>query len=101
MTEEVIKFIKVKKAIFFKIDPDIIRKDYNYLDQEQDLKVDSDKIYNTLISCGFKHLGFTKNFETMQPRYTFRIDLKQDIDTIYDHFSKTTKQRINKALNSK
>lgn len=34
----------------------------------------------------------------MQPRFTFRIDLEQDMDTIKDHFSKTTKQRINKAI---
>ena len=33
----------------------------------------------------------------MQPRYTFRIDLNQDLETIESHFSKTTKQRIAKA----
>ena len=34
----------------------------------------------------------------MQPRYTFRIDLNQDLETIKSHFSKTTKQRIQKSL---
>ena len=34
----------------------------------------------------------------MQPRYTFRIDLTQDLDEIEEHFSKTTKQRIAKSL---
>ena len=97
MTKEVIKFVKTKKAIFLKIDPDIIKKKYNYLDKEIPIDYDSNKIYNNLIKLGYKHLGFTKNFETMQPRYTFRIDLKQDLNTIIEHFSKTTKQRINKA----
>ena len=34
----------------------------------------------------------------MQPRYSFRIDLTQDLDQIEEHFSKTTKQRIQKSL---
>ena len=95
-TKKIIEYIKSKKAIFLKIDPDIIKNRYDYLDNE--VLVDNvDCIFDNIISCGFKHLGFTKNFETMQPRYTFRIDLKQDIDSIFDHFSKSTKQRIKKA----
>ena len=55
------------------------------------------KIFNEMLRLGYKHLGFTKNFETMQPRYTFRIDLNLDMEEIESHFSKTTKQRIAKA----
>ena len=58
---------------------------------------DYENIFNTLKECGFKHQGFTKNFETMQPRYTFRIDMTQSMEDIENHFSKTTKQRIAKA----
>ncbi len=97
MTKETIKFIKGKKGIFLKIDPDIIRKSYNYLDEENKLEYDSEKIFNMIKKAGFKHLGFTKNFETNEPRYTFRINLDQSLEDIKDHFSKTTKQRINKA----
>ena len=56
------------------------------------------EIFKTLKECGFKHQGYTKNFETMQPRYSFRIDLKQDLEDIEEQFSKTTKQRIAKSL---
>lgn len=97
MTIEITRFCKNKKAIFFKIDPDIIRCQYNYLGENIKTNYNADKIYNDLKKIGYKHLGFTKNFETNQPRYTFRINMKQDMDTIFDHFSKTTKQRINKA----
>lgn len=97
MTEEIKKFCKEKKAIFFKIDPDIIHSQFNYLGQKVDISNDQEEIFQTLKILGYKHLGFTKNFETSQPRYTFRIDLNQKLDTIVDHFSKTTKQRINKA----
>ena len=98
MTKQVIEFTKQKNSIFLKIDPDIIRKSFNYLNEENKNNYDSEKIFKMIKNSGFKHLGFTKNFETMQPRYTFRIDLTQDLDTIKDHFSKTTKQRINKSL---
>ncbi len=98
MTKKVIEFIKKKKAIFLKIDPDIIKKAYNYQNEEVILPYNSTKIFNDLIKCGYHHLGFTKNFDTMQPRYTFRIDMNQSLDEIYDHFSKTTKQRIQKAI---
>ncbi len=97
MTKKVIEFAKEKRAIFVKIDPDIIKTAINYQNEKQDNK-DFNEIYTTLKSCGFKHQGFTKNFETMQPRYTFRIDLSQSLEEIESHFSKTTKQRIAKSL---
>ena len=97
MTKKITEFAKSKKAIFVKIDPDLIKQSTNY----QDITVknkDYEEIFETLKSCGFKHQGFTKNFETMQPRYTFRIDLTQSLEDIEAHFSKTTKQRIAKSL---
>ena len=97
MTKKVVEFAKNKKAIFVKIDPDIIKTKFNYENTEFP-NPDFDDIFETLKSAGFKHLGFTKNFETMQPRYTFRIDLDQDLEEIENHFSKTTKQRIAKAI---
>lgn len=98
MTKEVVTFAKKKKAIFIKIDPDIIYHQQNYKDEDLPLPYDSKKIMENLKKVGFRHLGFTKSFETNQPRYTFRIDLDQSLEEIESHFSKTTKQRINKAL---
>lgn len=97
MTNQVIDFAKKKKAIFVKIDPDIIKTSINYQGEEVE-NPDYNTIFNTLKSAGFKHQGYTKNFETMQPRYTFRIDLNQSLEDIESHFSKTTKQRIAKSL---
>lgn len=97
MTKKITEFAKSKKAIFVKIDPDLIKQSTNYRDITVKNK-DYEEIFETLKSCGFKHQGFTKNFETMQPRYTFRIDLTQSLENIEAHFSKTTKQRIAKSL---
>ena len=99
LTEEIKKYTKKYKSIFTKIDPDIIwsLKDNDY--NEKSLPYDSKVIFNNIKSLGFKHKGFTKNFETMQPRYTFRIDMNQSLEEIESKFSKTTKQRIKKATN--
>ena len=95
-TQHIIKFAKKNQAIFIKIDPDIIKTSYNFQNEEHN-NPDYDEIFKTLKEVGFKHQGYTKNFETMQPRYTFRIDLTQSLEDIENHFSKTTKQRIAKA----
>ncbi len=97
MTKKIVEFAKKKKGIFIKIDPDIIKNSINYQGEEFP-NPDYEMIFNSIKECGFKHQGFTKNFETMQPRYTFRIDLNQSLEEIENHFSKTTKQRIAKSI---
>lgn len=97
MTKKVVEFAKTRKAIFVKIDPDIIRKSYDYQNEEQELNYDPEVIFDNIKKAGFKHLGFTKNFETSQPRYSFRINLEQSMEDIENHLSKTTKQRIAKS----
>lgn len=94
--KEIKKYIKNYKAIFLKIDPDLIIKRetinneiYNDYDKEYLLKL--------MKNNNFKHLGFNQRFETMQPRFTYRINFNKDLDEIINNFSKTTKQRINKA----
>lgn len=94
-TEEIKKYAKKRKAIFVKIDPDII---YHEEDCNQEIIIDKDdQAYQSLKKLGYRHLGFTKNFETMQPRYTFRIDFTKPWEEVEKNFSKTTKQRIKKA----
>ena len=97
MTKKVVEFAKTRKAIFVKIDPDIIRKSYDYQNEEQELTYDPEVVFDNIKKAGFKHLGFTKNFETSQPRYSFRINLQQSMEDIENHLSKTTKQRIAKS----
>ena len=67
MTQKIVNFAKNKKAIFVKIDPDLIKTSTNYLNEVTEHE-ETKKIYDTLKSLGWKHQGFTKNFETMQPR---------------------------------
>ena len=46
---------------------------------------------------GYKHLGFNKAFEHNQPRYTFRLQLKDTIEEVKNGFHNTTKKVINKG----
>lgn len=95
-TLEIKKFCKDKNGIFFRIDPDIklhtIDENAKEIDGENNYK-----LVNFLESIGFKHRPLTKYFETMQPRFTFRIDLKPSIEEIEKRYSTTTIQRIKKA----
>lgn len=88
-------YSKKNKAIFFKIDPDNI---CNSEDTFGNKIIENDyQVIDTLKELGYRHLGFTKNFETMQPRYSFRINMDKSWTEIENNFSKTTKQRIKKA----
>ena len=96
-TNEIKSYAKRNKAIFVKIDPDII---YNKQDHNGNTLIEkNDKALNNLLTLGYTHLGFTKGFETSQPRYTFRIDFTKstNFDEVKNNFSKTTLQRIKKA----
>lgn len=93
-TKELVSFAKKKKAIYIKLDPDIVWQRTKYNGEVILEEAKEKKIMNSLLKLGYRHLGFTKNFETRQPRYTFRIDLKQDLEEIEKHFSKTTMQRL-------
>lgn len=95
-TEDLKKFAKKKKALFIKIDPDV--KLHN-LDIEGNIINDKDNnedLVPYLEKLGYKHLGFNKNFENNQPRYTFRLSLQPTIEEITKNFHPTTRKIINK-----
>lgn len=90
-------YCKKKKAIFLKIDPDLIWSSKDSKDNIVSDEKDSKKIFDNLKELGFKHFGFTKNFEITQPRYTFRLSLKENIDTIFNSFHDTTKKILKRG----
>ena len=95
-TLEIKKFCKSKKGIFFRIDPDI---KLHTIDENANKLVGEDnyKLVNYLVAIGFTHRPLNKYFEGMQPRFTFRIDLKNSLEDIEKRYSNTTIQRIKKA----
>ena len=95
-TNEIKRFVKEKKGIFFRIDPDIklhtIDENAEVIDGENNYK-----LVEELKKIGYKRKKLTKYFETMQPRFTFRIPLYDSIEEIESRYSTTNIQRIKKS----
>lgn len=95
-TKEINNYTKKFKSIYIKIDPDLKRHqldhDGNIIDGENNYQ-----LIEYMQSLGYKHLGYNKFFERSYPRYTFRINLDTDIDSIISHFHQSSRQRIKKA----
>lgn len=97
-SEELKKYAKSKHSIFIAMDPDVKLQD---LDPDGNV-INNDKNNFELVkfieSCGWTHLGFNKNFEHREPRYTFRLDLdKESFDDIYKGMHPTTRKILNKG----
>lgn len=92
------KYAKSKKAIFFKIDPDIKYVDRNLEGEISDETTKNDGLITSLKNLGFKHLGFTQDFDsTIQPRYTLRLNLEADEKDLLKGFHPKTRYNIRVA----
>ncbi len=95
-TKHVAGFVKQQKGIFLRIDPDVELHSLNP-DGQVIGTTDRMELIDRMNYLGFRHRGFTQSFETEQPRFTFRIDLTQDLDVLFQNMSSTTRQRIKKG----
>ena len=95
-TGKIKEYAKTRKCIYLKIDPDIKLQDLT-IDGEV---IDSSNNYDLveyLKTIGYKHLGFNKAFEHNEPRYTFRLNLKEGLEYVTNNFHQTTKKVLNKG----
>lgn len=90
------EFLKKEKSIFCRIDPDIklhtIDENANPIDGENNYK-----LVSYLESIGYKHRTLTYFFETMQPRFTFRIDLNKSEEELNKNYSQMVRHHIKRA----
>lgn len=95
-TKYVKNYTKKFNSFFTAIDPDIklqnLDIDGNVIEGENNFK-----LIETLKKIGYKHLGFNKNFENREPRYTFRLSLEPNIDDIHKNMHATTRKILNKG----
>ena len=92
---EVIKYVKKNHGFMLKVDPNVI---YATKDSEGNLKEKcGEEAYFNFKKLGFKHLGFSQNFEDLQPRVLCRIELKDTYNDTLETFSKSTKKNIAKT----
>ena len=94
--KQVIDYIKKCHGFMLKIDPNVI---YATRDSEGNKINECGKdVYFNFKKLGFKHLGFTENFESLQPRVLCRIKLKDTYNDTLDTFTKSTKKNIMKTI---
>jgi len=74
---------KKEKAILLKIDPDIPKS--------------NQELANFLIKSGFKLVDKGKNFEGVQPKFVFRLDITPDEDTLLANMHQKTRYNIRLA----
>lgn len=95
-TKQIKDFTKKNHSFYTAIDPDVkLQKldiDGNVLDGEK-----NSQLVNYFKKIGYKHLGFNKNFENKEPRYTFRLDLSPSIEEIHKNMHATTRKVLNKG----
>lgn len=77
------EFAKRNHCLFIRIDPDIELND-------------NEKVISNLKKIGYKHKGFNTGFENEQPRFTFRLNLRQELDDLYKEIHPTTRKILNK-----
>ena len=93
--ELVIKYVKDNHGFMLKVDPNVI---LNVRDSEGNIKEERGKeVYFNFKKLGFKHLGFTQNFETLQPRFLCRFKLKDTYNETLNSFTKSVKKNIIKT----
>lgn len=96
--EKISEFCKEKGVMFLKIDPDIelceIDEDGEQIDNQAK---DNSFLVGQLKEYGFRHLGFNKEFEGRQPRYTFRIDLTGDENSILENIRGNVLKNVRKC----
>jgi len=90
-------YLQKNKGIYLKVDPAI---KYHDIDAEAN-KVDGGEnnyqLFNTFIELGYIHKGFTKIHERNQPRYTFRINLRNDFEAIENKMNRTFLKTVRRS----
>lgn len=77
------EFSKKNHCLFIRIDPDVEFKN-------------NQELLSNLKKLGYKHKGFNTGFENEQPRFTFRLNLRQELDELHNNIHPTTRNILNR-----
>lgn len=92
-------YMKKNNIVYIKFDPDIKYQDIDEFANPVDGGENNYKLYDYMLSLGYKHTGFYRLYEGNQPRYTFRINLKNKWEDIEGKFSKSFLKSLKRSYN--
>ena len=95
-TKSLKEYGKKHHALFIKIDPDIKLHNLD-LDGNVVGELNRMSLIDFLKKLGYRHMGFNKQFTGEQPRFTFRLNLDDDFNSIYGRIHPTTRKILNKG----
>jgi peptidoglycan pentaglycine glycine transferase (the first glycine) len=95
-SKSISNYAKKTKAIFVKIDPCIKYRDHN-MDGEVIEGVHNGPLIEKLKSLGYVHKGITLDFDGVQPRFVFILDVDRDKKELMDSFHHKTRYNIRLA----
>ncbi|GMQ60464.1 lipid II:glycine glycyltransferase FemX [Vallitalea sediminicola] len=96
-TNQLKQYAKKSKAIFVKIDPCIIYKERTIDGDIREDGIDNTKLIKSLKDMGYAHKGTNLDFEGIQPRFVFKLDVDKDKDTLFKSFHHKTRYNIRLA----
>ncbi|GKX28997.1 lipid II:glycine glycyltransferase [Vallitalea longa] len=96
-SKNVKQYAKKTKAIFVKIDPCIIYKERTIDGDIREDGIDNSMLINSIKDMGYAHKGTTLDFEGIQPRFVFKLDVDKDKDTLFKSFHHKTRYNIRLA----
>ena len=96
-TENLKKYVKEHKGMFFKMEPNVVYRFRNGDGEKYDPDQVDEETINNLKKLGYKHFGFTNDFRFTLSRWNFRVDLDKDYEELKSGFSKSTRKNIDNA----
>lgn len=96
-TKEVKKYAKETSVIFVKIDPCVIYKERTIDGEIIEDGIDNSELIANIKSLGYAHKGTTLDFEGVQPRFVFKLDVDKEEDELYKSFHHKTRYNIRLA----
>ena len=95
-TEEIAKFVKNKKGIFFKINPMLIYQERDINGDIVEDGINNKDVVKYLKEIGYQHVGLTNDYgKDIEPRWISVLDLKdKTYEDIYNGYNKLKKRHM-------
>ena len=85
-------YVRSHNGLYLKVDPDVLLHRLNDRGEVIESFENNGELIKIFTECGGRHKGFTTKFtETAAPRFTFRVDVDKDDDTLLSSFHSTTR----------